>query len=222
VPLRSLCAAFMAFVEERREWSLAQMVDMERNNAEHALTSAGNSEREGKTKCNGPDGSWNDHNIHTMVAQDAGPAQPPAPATWDNALPLMYPCVMSRDCFEIHPPSHCMAFKNLTPKARWKLIQKKDLCQLCFRHPIGGGCWTLGKIPNCIVDSCGAPHHPLLHNVLGSNGPVRQRITARPGVYAGRENIIATRKRMPAAWGSSSKQSKIKTSTTTARGFQMK
>jgi hypothetical protein len=40
------------------------------------------------------------------------------------------------------------------------------LCKLCFRHLEGKECWALRKVPNCNINSCGAPHHPMFHKAL--------------------------------------------------------
>jgi hypothetical protein len=40
------------------------------------------------------------------------------------------------------------------------------MCLFCLRHPIGKECRTMGKWPNCTIDSCGKLHHEMLHEVL--------------------------------------------------------
>jgi hypothetical protein len=40
------------------------------------------------------------------------------------------------------------------------------LCLLCYRCLSGRECWSLGKVPNCNIDGCSAPHHPLLYGAI--------------------------------------------------------
>jgi hypothetical protein len=73
---------------------------------------------------------------------------------------------MGKECSGAHSPATCQKFKRLTPRARLVLVQRKELCQLCFRHLDSNKCWSLGKIPNCEVPECGASHHSLLHDAI--------------------------------------------------------
>jgi hypothetical protein len=75
-------------------------------------------------------------------------------------------CVMFQDCGEKHSPARCDAFKKLPPQQRLKEINGYELCRLCYRHLQGRECWSQGRAPNCGVDGCEAPHHPLLHGAV--------------------------------------------------------
>ncbi len=59
----------------------------------------------------------------------------------------------------------------MTPKERLDLIHKKQLCLFCLRHLMGKECETMGKWPNCTIDSCGKPYHEMLHEVLKAGKP---------------------------------------------------
>jgi hypothetical protein len=73
---------------------------------------------------------------------------------------------MFQDCGEKHSPARCIDFKKLTLQQRLKEIDGCELCRLCYRHLQGRECWSQGKVPNCGVDGCEAPHHPLLHGAI--------------------------------------------------------
>jgi hypothetical protein len=75
---------------------------------------------------------------------------------------------MFQEWDEKHSPARCEAFKKMTPQQRLKKITEQDLCKLCYRHLQGRGCWSLGRVPNCGVNGCEAPRHPLLHAAIMS------------------------------------------------------
>jgi hypothetical protein len=70
---------------------------------------------------------------------------------------------MFQECGEKHSLARCEVFKKLSPQQRLKRIADRELCRLCCCHLQGRECWSLGRVPNCSVDGCKAPHHPLLH-----------------------------------------------------------
>ncbi len=74
-------------------------------------------------------------------------------------------------CTRKHALDNCPTFRDITPKERLDLIHRKQLCLFCLRHLIGKECETMGKWPNCTVDSCGKPHHEMLHEVLKAGKP---------------------------------------------------
>ncbi len=74
-------------------------------------------------------------------------------------------------CTRKHAPDNCPTFRDMTPKDRLDLIHKKQLCLFCLRHLMGKECETMGKWPNCTIDSCGKPHHEMLHEVLKAGKP---------------------------------------------------
>jgi hypothetical protein len=45
------------------------------------------------------------------------------------------PCVLGEICWGYHMPEVCQMFEAMTPEGRLAVIQKKQLCQFCFRHP---------------------------------------------------------------------------------------
>jgi hypothetical protein len=61
----------------------------------------------------------------TRMAQDAMDDQE---ATWEG------PCVLGDLCGGSHAPERCRLFGDLAPGDRLVVIQKKQLCYLCFRH----------------------------------------------------------------------------------------
>jgi hypothetical protein len=167
--------AFVAFLQERFEWSTDQMHGLRKTTAKPLLPS---SENRGKsdtkyggsseTKFKKPGGGGPFRQAHTMVVQEGSPgaARFPPPTVWDPIAQWTYPCIMGKDCSGAHSPAFCQKFKRLTPKARLALVQNKELCQLCFRHLDSSKCWSLGKIPKCEVPECGAAHHSLLHDAI--------------------------------------------------------
>jgi hypothetical protein len=58
-----------------------------------------------------------------MAIQGLGMTQPPARATWDDALLWIHPCAMGRDSLEVYPPLHCTDFEKPSPKANQALTR---------------------------------------------------------------------------------------------------
>ncbi len=56
--------------------------------------------------------------------------------------------------------------KGLTTQQRLAKIEGRELCLLCYRHLSERDCWSLGRVRNCNIDGCRAPHHSLLHGVI--------------------------------------------------------
>jgi hypothetical protein len=90
----------------------------------------------------------------------------PPPKAWDPEAKWTQDCVMFKECGEKHAPGKCDAFRKLSPQQRLKVIEDRELCQLCYRHLRGRECWSKDKVPNCGVDGCQAAHHHLLHGAL--------------------------------------------------------
>jgi hypothetical protein len=90
----------------------------------------------------------------------------PPPKAWDPEAKWTQDCVMAQYCGEKHSPARCEVFKKPTPQQRLKKIEERGLCKLCYGHLQGRDCWSLGKVPNCDVNGCGAPHHPILHGAI--------------------------------------------------------
>jgi hypothetical protein len=62
-------------------------------------------------------------------------------------------------------PEVCRLFEEMTPKSRLAIIQRKQLCQFCFRHSDTQPCPSHSQ-PACPVRGCMHMHHRLLHNAL--------------------------------------------------------
>jgi hypothetical protein len=97
-------------------------------------------------------------------------------------------CVMFMVCGEKHTPGKCDAFKKLSPQQRLKVIEERELCQLCYRHLRGRECWSKDKVPNCGVDGCQAAHHHLLHGAL-----MEGRVMVVQGIGARKAKVFLCR-----------------------------
>ncbi len=75
------------------------------------------------------------------------------------------PCVLGELCGGSHMPEVCQVFKAVTPEGRLAVIQKKQLCQFCFRHPDTQPC-PFHSLPTCPVRGCMRMHHGMLHRAL--------------------------------------------------------
>jgi hypothetical protein len=74
--------------------------------------------------------------------------------------------MLGNNCPEKHPPTKWEAFKGMTPQQRLAKVLERELYKLCFRHLRAKECWAQGKVPNCNINGCHAPHRPLLHRAL--------------------------------------------------------
>jgi hypothetical protein len=90
----------------------------------------------------------------------------PPPKAWDPEAKWIQECVIFQDCGEMHSQARCDIFITLSLQQRLRKIDGRELYWLCYRHLQGRECWSQGRVPNCGVDSCEAPHHPLLHSAL--------------------------------------------------------
>ncbi len=59
----------------------------------------------------------------------------------------------------------CQLFEAMTLKGRLAIIQRKQLCQFCFRHPDTQPCPS-HSLPTCPIRGCMRRHHRMLHKVL--------------------------------------------------------
>ena len=73
---------------------------------------------------------------------------------------------MFQGCGKKHLPARCEVFKKMTLQQRLKKIDERELCRLCYHHLQGRDCWSQGRMPNCGVDGCEAPHHPLVYAAI--------------------------------------------------------
>ena len=54
---------------------------------------------------------------------------------------------MFKECGEKHAPGKCDAFRRLSPQQRLKVIEDRELCQLCYRHLRGRECCQKTRCP---------------------------------------------------------------------------
>jgi hypothetical protein len=73
----------------------------------------------------------------------ASPSQP----SWQG------PCMLGELCGGSHMPEVCQLFEAMSPEGRLAVIQRKQLCQFCFRH----------SLPACPIRGCMRMHHRMLH-----------------------------------------------------------
>ncbi len=62
-------------------------------------------------------------------------------------------------------PEVCQMFEAMTPEGRLLVIQKKQLCQFCFRHLDTQPCPSQ-SLPACLIRGCMRMHHRMLHRAL--------------------------------------------------------
>jgi hypothetical protein len=65
-------------------------------------------------------------------------------ATWEG------PFILGDLCWENHMPEACSMFKELIHGDRLAVIQRKQLCHFCFRHPDSQPCPS-HSMPACPV-----------------------------------------------------------------------
>ncbi len=75
------------------------------------------------------------------------------------------PCALGEICGGHHMPEVCQMFEAMTPEGRLAVIQKKQLCQFCFRHPDTQPCPSQ-SLPACPIRGCMRMHHRMLHRDL--------------------------------------------------------
>jgi hypothetical protein len=75
-------------------------------------------------------------------------------------------CLIFQECGKKHSPARCEVFKKMTSQQRLKKIYERELCRLSYCHVQERDCWSQGRVPNCGVDGCEAPHYPLLHGAI--------------------------------------------------------
>ncbi len=88
-----------------------------------------------------------------------------APAASPNHLSWQGPCVLGELCGGSHMPEVCQLFEAMTPEGRLAVIQRKQLCQFCFRHPDTQPCPSQ-SLPACPIRGCMRMHHRMLHRAL--------------------------------------------------------
>ncbi len=115
-----------------------------------------------------------------------------------TALPSGYPrwlgpCVLGEICGGYHMPEVCQTFKAMTPEGRLSVIQKKRLCQFCFRHPDTQPCPS-HSLPACPIRGCMRMHHRMLHRALlrEEARPVVLGMAQSTGGHNPEENLLTS------------------------------
>ncbi len=80
------------------------------------------------------------------------------------------PCVLGDLCGESHRPESCRMFRELAPKDRLMVIQRKQLCCFCFRHSDNSPC-PCQTLPACSIRGCMRMHHRMSHEALQGRRP---------------------------------------------------
>ncbi len=88
-----------------------------------------------------------------------------APASTPNHSRWLGLCVLGEICGGYHMPEVCQMFEAMTPEGRLAVIQQKQLCQFCFRHPDTQP-YPSHSLPACPVRGCMRMHHRMLHRAL--------------------------------------------------------
>jgi hypothetical protein len=90
-------------------------------------------------------------------------------------------------------PEVCQMFKAMTPEGRLAVIQKKQLCQFCFRHPDTQPCPSQ-SLPACPIRGCIRMHHRMLHRALMQEEarPIVLGAVSSPGEHGAGENLLTS------------------------------
>jgi hypothetical protein len=98
---------------------------------------------------------------------------------------------MFQECSEKHSLARCEVFQKMTPQQRLQEIDERELCRLCYCHLQVRDCWSKGRVPNCSVDGCEAPHNPLLYGAIavGSVMIMREVSERRAQTHLSREDV---------------------------------
>jgi hypothetical protein len=76
------------------------------------------------------------------------------------------PCLMGDLCGGSHAPERCSLFTGLSPGDQLVVVEKKQLCYLCFRYADNQPCKLRSSLPACSVGGCVRMHSKLLHEAL--------------------------------------------------------
>jgi hypothetical protein len=68
-------------------------------------------------------------------------------------------------CGESHAPEECRLFRDLAPGDCLVVVQRKQLCYLCFGHSDSQPCLSQ-SLPACPIGGCMRMHNRLLHQAL--------------------------------------------------------
>jgi hypothetical protein len=75
------------------------------------------------------------------------------------------PCALGDLCGGSHAPERCRLFGDLAPEDCLVVIQRKQLCYLCFQHSDSQPCRSQ-SLPACSIGGCKRMHSKLLHEAL--------------------------------------------------------
>ncbi len=103
------------------------------------------------------------------------------------------PCMLGEICGGHHMPEVCQMFEAMTPEGRLSVIQKKRLCQFCFRHPDTQPCPS-HSLPACPIRGCMRMHHRMLHRALMREEarPVVLGMAQSTGGHNPEENLLTS------------------------------
>jgi hypothetical protein len=95
-------------------------------------------------------------------------------------------------------PEVCQMFEAMTPEGRLAVIQKKQLCQFCFRHPDMQPCPSQ-SLPACPVRGCMRMHHRMLHRALMREEarPIVLGAVSGPGGHGAEEDPLTSDSEVP-------------------------
>jgi hypothetical protein len=104
--------------------------------------------------------------LRAQIRSTEGMAEEPRVTALPSGYPLwLGPCVLGEICGGHHMPEVCQMFEAMTTEGRLSVIQKKELCQFCFRHPDTQPCPS-HSLPACPIRGCMRMHHMMLHRAL--------------------------------------------------------
>jgi hypothetical protein len=116
--------AFVEFVEDREEWALKNLANSTTPSSSNSANASPGTRR-----------SYERKEAKVMAVKTIGKGGPhfPSPKKWSPDHPWGRPCLVD-ECREEHAPTSCALFKGKTPEDRLAIVQRRELCILCFRH----------------------------------------------------------------------------------------
>ncbi len=119
--------------------------------------------------------------LKAQIRSTEGMAEEPQVTALPSGYPgWLGPCMFGEICGGHHMLEVCQMFEAMMPVGRLSVIQKKQLCQFCFRHPDTQPCPS-HSLPACPIRGCMRMHHRMLHRAL-------MREEARPVVLGMAQN----------------------------------
>ncbi len=92
----------------------------------------------------------------SKIAQEAQPAR---------AVDWKVPCMLGDLCGGSHMPEECRLFRDMAPGDCLVIVQRKQLCYLCFGHSDSQPCPSQ-SLPACPIGGCMRMYSRLLHEAL--------------------------------------------------------